>query len=124
MCLCVAIIVAIKVIMIVKWHWWLHIQWPNNIDPCVGRHVWHMLLHDKVMQISSSTKFVPEVLCTFRHQLYRERDVTAAFLPPQGQPLAQGLIVVMNLFTNVASILWHFGHSQDWWQLMSTRFVT
>jgi hypothetical protein len=30
-----------------------------------------------------------------KHQLYMERDVTAAFLPHQGQPLAQGLIVVM-----------------------------
>jgi hypothetical protein len=56
--------------------------------------------------------------------LYKERDITAAFLPHQGQPLAQGLIAVMTLVSNVAFILWCFGCSQDWWQSKSTQFVT
>jgi hypothetical protein len=46
------------------------------------------------MQISSSTSLVLEVLCSFRHQLYKEHDVAATFLPHKGQPLAKGLIVV------------------------------
>jgi hypothetical protein len=78
----------------------------------------------RATQISGSTSLFLEVLRTFRHQLYGECDVAAAFLPHQGQHLAQGLVVVMTLVTNVAFILWHFGHSQDWWQLMSTQFVT
>jgi hypothetical protein len=41
----------------------------------------------------------------FRHQLYRERDVAAVFLPHQGLPLAQGLIVVMTLVKNLVFIL-------------------
>ena len=70
-----------------------------------------MLFHDKATQISSCTRLVLVV----RHHLYGERDVTAALFPHQGQPLAQELIVVMTLVTNVAFILWQFGHSQDWW---------
>jgi hypothetical protein len=72
------------------------------------------------MQISSST----EVFCTFKHQLYREHDIAAACLPHQGQPLAQGQIVVMTLVTNVAFTLWRFGCFQDWWQLMPMQFAT
>jgi hypothetical protein len=60
------------------------IKWPNNIDPCIGGHVWHLLLHDKATQISGSARLVPEVLRTFRHELWVEREVTAAFLPHQG----------------------------------------
>jgi hypothetical protein len=60
------------------------------------------------MQINGSTSLVPEVLCTLRLQMYGERDVTAAFLPHQGQPLARGLIVVMILVPNVAFIMWCF----------------
>jgi hypothetical protein len=52
-----------------------------------------------------------------------EHDITAAFLSHQDQSLAQGLIVVMNLVTNVAFILWHLGY-QDWWQSMLTQFFT
>ncbi len=59
------------------------IQWHNNVHPCVGEHVWHMLLHDKATQISGSARLVQEVLCTFRHQLCVVRDITAAFLPHQ-----------------------------------------
>jgi hypothetical protein len=48
----------------------------------------------RTMQISSSTSLLPAVLRTFRHQLYGDPDIAAAFLPHQGQPLAQGLIGV------------------------------
>ncbi len=60
------------------------IQWPNNIDPCIGGHARHLLLHDKVTQISGSARLVQEVFCTFRHQLCIEHDITAALLPHQG----------------------------------------
>ncbi len=108
-CWCITIIVAITVIMIIKRHW--HLDAFNgqttfifalgvtlSICSCVTR----------ATQISGSASLVPEVLHTFRHQLYRKREVAAAFLPHQGQPLAQGLIIVMTLVTNVAIILWCF----------------
>ncbi len=49
LCACwqVTIIVEITVIMIVKWDWQLCIQWPSNIDCCVGCHIRHLLLRDK-----------------------------------------------------------------------------
>ncbi len=75
------------------------IQWHNSIDCCVGYHVGCLLLCDK-----DNTY----VLCTFRHQLYMERDITAAFLSYRGQPLAWGLIIVMKLVTNMDFILWCF----------------
>ena len=63
-------------------------------------------------QIRGSTRLVPEVLCTFRHQLSVECDINAAFLPHQGYHLVQGLIVVVTLVTNLVFILWHFGLSR------------
>jgi hypothetical protein len=44
-------------------------------------------------QLTGSTRFVPEAFCTFRHQLYRDHDVTAAFLPHQGQPSSERQIL-------------------------------
>jgi hypothetical protein len=117
--------VAITVIMIVKCHW--HLDTFNGITTLIvalGVMLGNCSCVTRMTQISGGTSLVPEVLCTFRHQLYVEPDITAAFLPHQeGQPLAQGLIVVMILVTNVAFILWQFGHSQDWWHLMLTWFV-
>ncbi len=87
LCVCchITIIVAIMVIMIVKWHWRLDafngittlivaLSVTLGICSCVTR----------TMQISGCTRLVSEVLRTFRHQLCVERDVTAAFLPHQG----------------------------------------
>ncbi len=47
-CWYVTTMVTIKVIMIVKVALAFgHIQWPTNIDPCIGGHIGHLLLHDK-----------------------------------------------------------------------------
>ncbi len=121
---CITIIVVITVILIIKWH--CHLDAFNGITLTVALDVRLGICScvTRKMQTCGITSLVPEVLCTFRHQLYVECDVTASFLPRQGQPLAQGLIVVMTLVTNVVFILWRFGHSQDWWQWMSTQFVT
>jgi hypothetical protein len=84
-------IAAIMVIMTIKWHWYLDafnglamlilaLGVTLGICSCVTR----------MMQISGSTSLVPAVHCTFRLQLYRDCDIAAAFLPHQGQPLAQG----------------------------------
>ncbi len=100
------------------------IQRHNNVIIALGVTLRICSCVTRTMQISSCTRLVLEILSTFRHQLCMERDVTAAFLPHQGQPLARGLTIVMTLVTNVAFILRHFGHSQDWWQSMSTGFVT
>ncbi len=89
LCVCwhLTIIVAITVIVIIKWHWRLGLDAFNciatlivalgvmlGICPCVTR----------TTQISDSTRLVKEIFCMFRHQLCMEHDVTAAFLPQQG----------------------------------------
>jgi hypothetical protein len=87
LCVCwhVTIIVAITVIVIVKWHW--HLDTFNGITTLIvalGVTLGVCSCVTRMMQIGGSTRLVPEVLCTFRHQLYGERDITAAFLPHQG----------------------------------------
>jgi hypothetical protein len=117
--------VAIMGIVNVKWRWRLGTF--NGIAMLIialGVALSICSCATRVVQMSGSTSLVLEILRTFRHQSYGELDVAAAFLPHQGQPLAKGLIVVTTLVTNVAFILWHFGHSQDWWQSMSMQFVT
>ncbi len=112
LCVCwhVTIIMAIMVIVIIKWHWHLDafnglitlilaLGFMLGICSCVTRRT----------QIRGSARLVMEVLCTFRHQLCVECDITAAFLPHQGYPLVHWLIIVMTLVTKVAFILWHFG---------------
>jgi hypothetical protein len=107
--------VAIRVIVIVKWHWYFNAFNVNGLTTLIlafGVKLGICSCVTRMMQISGSTSLVPAVLCTFGHQLYGDCNVAAAFLPHQGQSLAQGLIVVMTLVTNVAFILWHFGCSQ------------
>ncbi len=87
LCMCwhVTIIVAITVIMIVKWHW--HLDAFNGITTLIvvlGVTLGVCSCVTRMMQIGGSTRLVLEVLCTFQHQLYGEHDVTAAFLPHQG----------------------------------------
>ncbi len=86
LCVCwhVTIIVAITVIVIVKWHWRLDAY--NGITTLIvvlGVTLGICSCVTRTTHISSSTRLVLEVFCMFRHQLYRERDVTAAFLPHQ-----------------------------------------
>ncbi len=100
------------------------IQWHSTLIVVLGVTLGICSCVTSTTQISGSARLVPEVLCTFIHQLYIERDLTAAFLPHQGQPLALGLIVVITLVTNMAFILWRCGRSQDWWQSMLTGFFT
>ena len=72
---------------------------------------WALLFVTRTTQINGCTWLVPEVLCMFRHQLCIERDVIAAFLPHQGYPLVQGLIVVMTLLVTIVVVilmLWAF----------------
>jgi hypothetical protein len=71
-------------VMIVKWHW--HLDAFNGIIKLII--VLDVMLGicscvTRMMQISGSTRLVPEVLCMFRHQLCIEGDITAAFLPHQ-----------------------------------------
>ncbi len=87
LCVCwhVTIIVAIMVIVIVKWHWRLDAF--NGITTLIialGVTSGVCFCVTRTTQISGCTRLVPEVLRTFRHQLCVERDVTAAFLPHQG----------------------------------------
>ncbi len=87
LCMCwhVTIIVAITAIVIVKWHWRLDAF--NGITTLIialGVTLGICSCVTKMMQISGSTRLASEVLCTFKHQLCVERDVTAAFLPHQG----------------------------------------
>jgi hypothetical protein len=87
LCVCwhVTIIVAITVIVIVKWHW--HLDAFNGITTLIvalGGTLGVCSCVTRTTQISGCTRLVLEVLCTFRHQLCVERDVTAAFLPHQG----------------------------------------
>jgi hypothetical protein len=113
--------VAITVIVIVKWHWRLDaFNGLTTLILALGVMLGVCSCVTRTRQISSSTRLVPEDLRIFRYQLYGERDFTAAFFPHQDEPLAQRLIVVMTLVTNVAFSLWRFGHSQDWWQSMLT----
>ncbi len=80
---CIIFMVAIMVIMIFKWHWHLDafnvmimlilpLRVTLGVCSCVTR----------TMKFSGSTSLVPEVLCTFRHQLYKEHDITAVSLTP------------------------------------------
>ncbi len=104
MCWHITIIVAITVIVIIKWHW--HLDTFNGLATLIvalGVTLGFCSCVTRTIQINGYTRLVPEVLCTFRHQLYMECDGTAAFLPHQGQPLAWGLIIVMTLVTKVAS---------------------
>ncbi len=87
LCMCwhVTIIVAIRVIMIVKWHWRLDAF--NGIITLIvmlGVRLSICSCVTRMTQISGCTRLVPEVLCTFRHQLCIECDITAAFLLHQG----------------------------------------
>ena len=59
------------------------IQWPNNVDRCIGCHVGLCSCVTRTTQISGCTRLVPEVLYMFRHQLCVECDVTAACFPHQ-----------------------------------------
>jgi hypothetical protein len=104
-CWRVTIMVAITIIVIINWHWCLDtfngltmliiaLSVMLSICSCVTR----------TMQFSGSTSLVPEVLCTFRHQLYgKVTSLLLYFCPHQGQPLVQGLIIVMTLVTNMVS---------------------
>ncbi len=81
----VTIIVAVTIIVIVKWH--KRLDAFNGITMLIivlGVTLGVCSCMTRTTQISGSTRLVPEVLCTFRHQLCVERDVTAAFLPHQG----------------------------------------
>ncbi len=87
LCVCwhVTIIVAITVIMIIKWHW--HLDAFNGIITLIialGGTLCVCSCVTRTTQISGCTRLVTEVLCMFRHQLCMERDITAAFLPHQG----------------------------------------
>jgi hypothetical protein len=100
--------------MIIKWHWCLDaFNGITTLIVALGVTLGVCTCVTMMTRISGSTSLMPKLLCTFRHQFYRDSDIAAAFLPHQGLPLAQGLIVVMTLVTMV-------GRSQDWWQLMST----
>ncbi len=82
MCWHVTIIVAIMVIMIVKWHW--HLDAFNGLTTLIialDITLGVCSCMTRTTQISGSTSLVPEVLRNLRHQLYGECDVTAAFLP-------------------------------------------
>jgi hypothetical protein len=92
---------AITVIMIIKWHWRLDAFKPTLII-ALGVTLGICSCVTRMMQISGSTRLVLEVLCTFRPQLYRDCDIAAVFFFHQGQPLAQGLIIVMTW-----SQMWH-----------------
>ncbi len=87
LCVCwhVTIIVAIAVIVIIKWHWRLDTF--NGITTLIlalGVTLGIRSCVTKTAQISRCTRLAPEVLCMFRHQLCVAGDVTAAFLPHQG----------------------------------------
>ncbi len=104
MCWHVTTMVAITIIVIVKWHWRMDVF--NGLTMLIVALSVMLAICScvtRTMQFSGSTSLVPEVLCTFQHQLYGKCDVTTAFLPHQCQSLAQGLIIVMTLVTNVAS---------------------
>ncbi len=87
LCVCrhITIMVAITVIGIVKWHW--HLDALNCITTLIimlGVTLGICFCVTRMTQISGCTRLLLEVLCTFRHQLCIERDVTASFLPHQG----------------------------------------
>ncbi len=87
LCVCwhITIIVAITVIVIIKWHWRLDaFNGLTKLIVVLGVTLGICSCVTRMMQISGSTRLVTEVLRTFRHQLYVECDVTAAFLPHQG----------------------------------------
>ncbi len=125
LCVCwhVTIIVAITVIVIIKWHW--HLDAFNGITTLIvvlGVTLGICSCVTRMTQINGSTRLVPEVLCTFRHQLCVERDVML-FFPTKA-----------NLWYKGWSLWWLWSQTwlsscgalgfQDWWQLMSTQFVT
>jgi hypothetical protein len=60
------------------------IPWPTTFIIALGVTLGICSCVTRMTQLSGSTRLVPEVFCTFRHQLYRECDVTAAFLAHQG----------------------------------------
>jgi hypothetical protein len=87
LCVCwhVTIIMAVAVIVIAKWHW--RLDGFNGITTLIVALGVTLVICSCVTrrtQISGCTRLVPEILCIFQHQLYGERDVTAAFLPHQG----------------------------------------
>ncbi len=89
------------------------IQWHNNVNCCIGCHIELCSCVTRTTQINVCTGLLPEVLCMFRHQLCIKCDLTAAFLPHQGKPLVQGLMIVMTLLVTIlVFILWCFGHSK------------
>ncbi len=72
----VTIIVAIRVIIIVKWYWRFNAF--NGIPTFIvalGVTLGVCSCVTRTKKISGITSLVPEVLCTFRHQLHRDRDV-------------------------------------------------
>ncbi len=89
-CWCITMMVAITVIVIGKWN--CHLDALNGLTMLIlalGVTLGIRSCVTRAKQISGSTSLVLEVLCTFRNQLYKEYDIAAAFLPHQGQPLAQ-----------------------------------
>jgi hypothetical protein len=87
LCVCrhVTIIMAITDFVIIKWHWRLDaFNGITTLIVALGVTLGICSCVTRMTQISGCTRLVPEILCTFQHQLYGERDVTAAFLPHQG----------------------------------------
>ncbi len=110
-CWCVTLMVAIMINVIVKWDW--HLDAFNGLTTLIvalGVTLSICSCMTRMTKISSSTSLVPAVLRTFRHQLCMDCDITAAFLPHQGQPLEWGLIVVMTL-----TYLFHVSASVETW---------
>ncbi len=84
-CWLITIIVAITVIVVVRWHWrWDAFNGLTMLIVAMGVTLGICSCVTRTTQISISARLVPEILCTFRHQLCVGRDVTAAFLPHQG----------------------------------------
>ncbi len=126
LCMCwhVTIIMAIAVIMIIKWHW--HLDALNGITTLIvalGVTLGICSCVTRTTQISGCTRLVPEVLCTSKHQLCIERDVMAALLPHKANLWYKGWLLWWLWSQTWLSSCGTLGF-QDWWQSMSTRFVT
>ncbi len=125
LCVCwhVTIIVAIMVIVIVKWHWRLDaFNGLTTLIVALGVTLGICSCVTRRMQISGCTRLVTEVLCMFRHQLYVEGDATAAFFPTKANLWYKGWLLWLwsQMWLSSCGTLGF----QDWWQLMLTRFAT
>ncbi len=126
LCMCwhVTIIVAITVIMIVKWHW--HLDAFNGITMLIiasGVTLGISSCVTRTMQISGCTKLVTEISARSDISCMGNLTSLLLFFPTKANLWYKGWLLWWRWSQTWLSSCGALG-CQDWWQSMLTRFVT